>query len=226
MTTDWTMDELQASVEAYLKMLKQWRSGERFVKSEVYRELAKRFGRTEDAFARRMQNISYVMSLLGREWLPGLSPARNVGANVGAKIEQLIANAEGRKIAPAVAMEVEVREQFNKVLRKPDGSAHPPAVVAEVSAFRRDAAVKAWVLRRAKGTCEGCCKPAPFSDSSGMPYLEVHHVRQLADGGSDRISNAVALCPNCHRQMHHGGDNKTLREGLYALVSELTREGA
>ncbi|HHZ90859.1 TPA: HNH endonuclease [Candidatus Poribacteria bacterium] len=29
-------------------------------------------------------------------------------------------------------------------------------------------------------------------------YLEIHHLRQLAAGGSDTIQNAVVVCPNCH----------------------------
>ena len=33
---------------------------------------------------------------------------------------------------------------------------------------------------------------------NGKPYLEVHHIIQLAKGGPDTIKNAVALCPNCH----------------------------
>lgn len=32
--------------------------------------------------------------------------------------------------------------------------------------------------------------------------MEEHHVIRLADGGSDSIDNAVALCPNCHRKIH------------------------
>jgi len=55
------------------------------------------------------------------------------------------------------------------------------------------------------GTCELCDQPAPFTKKNGDPYLEVHHVKQLADGGEDTINNAVALCPNCHRKMHSLG---------------------
>ena len=36
----------------------------------------------------------------------------------------------------------------------------------------------------------------------GSPFLEVHHVDYMANGGSDTIDNVVALCPNCHRKMH------------------------
>ena len=77
-------------------------------------------------------------------------------------------------------------------------------VVSQV-VFGRNAAVVAEVLERAEGICETCKKPAPFRRvSNGSPYLEVHHVHKLADGGSDTVENAIAVCPNCHRQAHHG----------------------
>ncbi|WP_444959398.1 HNH endonuclease [Microbulbifer sp. ZKSA002] len=40
--------------------------------------------------------------------------------------------------------------------------------------------------------------------AEGEPFLEVHHLRRLADNGSVTITNAVALCPNCHREFHYG----------------------
>ncbi|AWV01316.1 hypothetical protein DM992_11800 [Burkholderia sp. JP2-270] len=53
--------------------------------------------------------------------------------------------------------------------------------------------------------CGGCGKPAPFQrKSTGRPYLEVHHVLPLAQGGHDTVANAIALCPNCHREQHYG----------------------
>lgn len=71
--------------------------------------------------------------------------------------------------------------------------------------FRRNAHVIVAVLRRAKDTCEGCGKKAPFKRrSDGSPYLEVHHRIPLAEGGEDTVSNAMGLCPNCHRKAHHG----------------------
>jgi len=34
------------------------------------------------------------------------------------------------------------------------------------------------------GVCESCLQPAPFHGKKG-PYLEVHHVHRLSDGGPD-----------------------------------------
>ena len=50
--------------------------------------------------------------------------------------------------------------------------------------------------------CQLCGNAAPFNNKKGEPFLEVHHIEWLARGGDDSIKNAVALCPNCHRQMH------------------------
>lgn len=71
--------------------------------------------------------------------------------------------------------------------------------------FQRNPHVVAEVLFRAAGICEECGKPAPFKRAhSGEPYLEVHHLVRLADGGDDTVENALALCPNCHRRAHYG----------------------
>ncbi|MDX1253506.1 MAG: HNH endonuclease [Gammaproteobacteria bacterium] len=81
-----------------------------------------------------------------------------------------------------------------------------PSVIKVVStSYRRNPDVVAEVLSLAKGACQRCKRPAPFTKAStGEPYLEVHHRRHLADGGDDTVENAIALCPNCHREAHHG----------------------
>ena len=72
-------------------------------------------------------------------------------------------------------------------------------------AYIRNPDVVVEVLLRANGVCERCNKKAPFiKASSGQPYLEVHHIIRLADGGNDTVENAIALCPNCHREAHFG----------------------
>ncbi|MCA3802550.1 MAG: HNH endonuclease, partial [Burkholderia sp.] len=91
----WTHDELRSSVDEYLKMLENERAGQPYIKKAVYDRLAGQFNRTAKAFEYRMQNISYVLALMGRQWLPGLKPAKNVGSN-GALIEQFINELEQR----------------------------------------------------------------------------------------------------------------------------------
>ena len=91
--------------------------------------------------------------------------------------------------------------------------------------YTRDARVKGTVRRQANGICELCRKPAPFNRSNGKPYLEVHHVVPLKDGGFDQTTNAVAICPNCHMRCHHSEDAHKATEDLYRQVSRLVRPG-
>lgn len=106
----------------------------------------------------------------------------------------------------------------------PKGQAHPERVPqAQGEAIKRDPLVRAYVLHLANGICELCEQRAPFQDSDGDWYLEVHHVKQLAHGGPDTTENAVALCPNCHRAVHHAGDSLRLVQALYGKVGRILR---
>ena len=81
----------------------------------------------------------------------------------------------------------------------------PQQIFVMTKAFRRNQDVVAEVLSRAGGHCEDCFQPAPFVRAKdGTPFLEVHHVMTLAQGGMDTVENAKALCPNCHRRRHFG----------------------
>jgi len=77
-----------------------------------------------------------------------------------------------------------------------------------VKIYKRDGDVKAEVLENAKGICAKCKKQAPFKrehgELKGHPYLEVHHKKWLSEDGEDTVENAVALCPNCHKEEHYG----------------------
>lgn len=73
-------------------------------------------------------------------------------------------------------------------------------VVSEV--YEHDQIVSEYAKRKANGTCQLCNGPAPFSTRDGEPFLEIHHIVPLAEGGQDTVDNVAALCPNCHRRMH------------------------
>jgi predicted HNH restriction endonuclease len=81
----------------------------------------------------------------------------------------------------------------------------PTVRITTVLDFDRNPDVVAEVLAQASGNCQRCGSSAPFiRKSDGSPYLEVHHKTPLAFGGDDTVANAIALCPNCHRETHYG----------------------
>lgn len=80
--------------------------------------------------------------------------------------------------------------------------------------YERSEYLRLYALKRANGVCEGCGQPAPFLNKAGEPYLEVHNVRRLSDGGVDDPAWVVALCPTCHSRAHHGQDGKEFNARL------------
>ena len=88
----------------------------------------------------------------------------------------------------------------------------------------RSTAIKLYAKKRANGICEGCNETAPFETKSG-PYLEIHYLTRLADGGADLPQNIIALCPTCHRKAHYSLDclefNNQLINKVAAIEAKL-----
>lgn len=84
--------------------------------------------------------------------------------------------------------------------------------------YRRSEQVRQYVLMRANGICESCLNPAPFRRKDGSYYLEPHHINRLSDGGLDHPRYVGAICPACHREIHHGEHGKAKNEKLGAYV--------
>jgi len=87
----------------------------------------------------------------------------------------------------------------------------------------RCAHVRRYVLARADGTCEHCESPAPFKTTRGTPYLEAHHIFRLTDGGADDPKTMAGLCPNCHREAHHGPETDKMKDTLAHAISQKER---
>ncbi len=80
-------------------------------------------------------------------------------------------------------------------------------------------ATRTFVLRRAKGHCEGCGLEAPFLRMDGSPYLEPHRVDLGSDLELAGPESVVALCPNCHRRTHFGEDGRIYNDQLIARLA-------
>ena len=101
------------------------------------------------------------------------------------------------------------------------GKDHPKSTQRSGVIIERDPKVIVATKKRAEYACEAPgCSSAPFVKNSGKPYIEVHHLHPLADGGPDRIWNTVCLCPNHHREIHYGANAAALRKSLSHLHSK------
>lgn len=106
-------------------------------------------------------------------------------------------------------------------LPPPRGSTAVRKTIGQTTRYSRDPNVIAWVIKQADGVCEVCEKPAPFARADGTAYLEVHHLRPLAEGGPDTTDNAVAACPNCHRALHYSAESTALRAGVIVRLKRM-----
>ena len=228
----WSDEELEASVDGYLKMWALERSGQAFKKSAENRLL--RDGplnlRSASSIEYRMQNISAVFEQLGLQRITGYLPAKNIGAGVSERIRKVLAAKAGLYAELDVATSVEPPPGKRPTLSKPflviepQGILNPRQLFTFSVSYARAEHVRKLVRQFANGICEGCNLPAPFAGIDGQPFLEVHHVKHLAQKGSDRTSNAVALCPNCHQRCHRSSDREAFTESLYAKIGRLARE--
>lgn len=191
------------------------------------------------AGSKHVQSFDPPIRIDGFKWFPefkrtfgsfafGLQPMSD--EKFISSLEQLRKNPRsGFEHFKPTADQAELEEQTRQLLaapltQKPTGQKSPGKIEVTVELFKRDSRVKAFVLRVADGKCELCGGDAPFKAIDGRPFLEVHHVKSLADGGSDRIQNAVAVCPNCHRSLHQANDSKRRSKELYRKISRLRRE--
>lgn len=83
----------------------------------------------------------------------------------------------------------------------------------------RSNAVKEYALSRSAGICECCNQKAPFDKDDGSPFLEVHHIKRLSDGGPDKPEWVAGICPNCHREAHYGKKRIEINKNLLQIIS-------
>ncbi|VVO90525.1 HNH endonuclease [Pseudomonas fluorescens] len=222
----WSDQELEASVDAYLKMLRLQQSDQTFKKSVVNQHL--REGplnrRSASSVEYRMQNISAVMERMGLPQIIGYVSAKNIGTKIEGRIRKILTDRDVevfRNSQKKISLTTIFRPLEFELNSPPEGILSPSRISSASTKLARVLKIKNWVLDQSRGICEGCNRAAPFLKPDGQPYLEVHHVKHLANHGTDEISNAVALCPNCHRRCHYSNDSKEFTALIYQNVKRL-----
>lgn len=56
-------------------------------------------------------------------------------------------------------------------------------------------------FERANRQCEFC--------ENQSDHLEIHHIKPRAKGGSNKLRNLIALCPECHRKADRGAYSRS-----------------
>ncbi len=232
MSSDWSDREIEATVEAYVWMLSQEALGAKYSKAAVNALLRKNVLslRSKSSVEYRMQNISAVLEGLNLPRIVGYLPAKNVGAKVSNEIKKTLLALGQISVESELSsngsrtQSVGLDRSFRVALSKlPIGIRNPQETFRQSKVYLRSPLVRSWVLSNASGRCEACKEKSPFSLVGGLPYLEVHHMRSLADAGPDVVANAVALCPNCHRRCHLSADRDSFNQKLFDSILRLER---
>lgn len=102
---------------------------------------------------------------------------------------------------------IEVKEKKVKV--DPKGKIEQTEIGGKI-VYRRDPRIAILSFQEASYTCEVDKTHNTFiSEANKRPYVEAHHFIPMKFQPSftsplDSLENVVALCPNCHRGIHHG----------------------
>lgn len=106
----------------------------------------------------------------------------------------------------------------------PKGAEAPRSIFQSVKVYERDRAIKVYLMEAVGCICEVCGWKSDIKDDSGEFYIEMHHLKMLSEGGSDKISNAVLVCPNCHRALHYSALRNEMKQNLLASIPRLIEE--
>ena len=148
-----------------------------------------------------LKHITYYESISGTN----LRKMRSVAAEFSSKLDQPFEYEQLQENFELAVEAARIRPKAERIKRLQAAPIQPKQTTALITVYVRNPDVVAAVLDRANGSCERCGKEAPFVRAKdGTPYLEVHHKIRLADKGEDTVKNAIALCPNCHRELHYG----------------------
>jgi len=123
-------------------------------------------------------------------------------------------SADSEVVAASTRVAASTSELRSRALQSVQASQGTAGSLAIRSIYERSKAVRDYVIARAEGKCEANALHELFQGRDGQPYLEAHHTTRLSDGGVDHPKHVVALCPMCHRRVHHGVDGHALNDQL------------
>lgn len=100
---------------------------------------------------------------------------------------------------------------LDSLLDGEDASTRPDPIVNKDGTRRwpRNSKVAASALQRSKYKCSYDPSHLTFVSNKYVPFVEAHHLVPMSAqekyvNSLDKVSNIVALCPNCHRMIHFG----------------------
>jgi hypothetical protein len=191
---EWTQDQLAAAVDAYRLMQLRSANGLSVNKAQIYRELSEAYGRTPKAWEYRMQNISHVLFRLNQEWIKGLKPAKNVGAEVTAALVRLLDISPPTAVSSATLTLLERQRQLVN-----ESGYFLPETVED----HRDRVIRSVVQRRGQqefriALLDAYGSKCAMTGCGVVDVLEAAHIHPYMGRKTDLVSNGLLLRADLH----------------------------
>lgn len=114
----------------------------------------------------------------------------------------------------------EVEAEVEPLIRGFKGTPEKKEYLIEVYARNRGWVKQAHDVLGQFCLCDNCSNT--FLKDDKKPYIEVHHIIPLCDGGEEWIENLSVLCAHHHRMAHFA--QKTERMKMQVFLLERTKE--
>lgn len=86
-------------------------------------------------------------------------------------------------------------EAYNKI--KSCENDKSEQIIIKGRAYKRNSYLFSLIKKYRNYTCQFCSTRLPIGD--GRFYVEACHINSKSEGGKDKLSNVLVLCPNCHK---------------------------
>lgn len=191
---DWTHQQLAVAVEAYRWMQQRVADGLKLNKTQLYRELALKHGRSPKAWEYRMQNISHVLDQLKQDWIEGLKPAKNVGPEVTGALIKLLNVGPPTAVSSATLTRLEQQRQ----LVNESGYFLPENVEDQ-----RDRVLRSIVQRQGQrefraALLEAYGSKCAMTGCGVVDVLEAAHIHRYMGKETNIVSNGLLLRADVH----------------------------
>ncbi|WP_314102451.1 HNH endonuclease [uncultured Stenotrophomonas sp.] len=191
---DWTHEQLAAAVDAYRWMQVRTAEGLKLNKTQLYRDLALKHGRTPKAWEYRMQNISHVLDKLKEDWIEGLKPAKNVGPEVTGALIKLLKVGPTSAVSPATLIRLEQQRQLV------DESGY---FLPENVEDQRNQALRSIVQRQGQrefraALLEAYGSKCAMTGCDVVDVLEAAHIHRYMGKETNVVSNGLLLRADVH----------------------------
>lgn len=191
MSGGWSREELKATVDAYQKMLDMQALKQPFVKAQIYRDIADRFGLKVGRVSQRMQNISTIYEELGLKCVVGLKPRPQVGSGLKPTLIELIGLLPDNRVVAQELESAEKEAEHEQAFDPENVEDARKRVVASIVRRRGQGAFRKKLLQAYNNTCAitGCQQ---------VEVLEAAHIHPYKGEQTHAVSNGLLLRADLH----------------------------